>query len=139
LKKENLFIARLKERLAHRGSPELVLSLASEYKKMGKIYQAIAVLKEMIDKNPEYIPGRLALGRYYLECNMLYDAKKEFYEIINRDPDNPFVKVWLSKIEDGVGSKKFSNNRDEAINRLNRFLIILKRRFSKSEQTKAGN
>lgn len=126
--KENLFITRLKERLKEKSSPQLILSLASEYKKSGMVYQAISLLKEGISKNPEYIPGRLALGRWYFECNMLDDAKREFSEVILREPYNPFAKDWLLKMET-VGTKK---NKDEAINRLNKFLIVLKRRFSSS-------
>lgn len=128
MKKESFFITRLKEMLAERESPELVLSLASEYKKLGKIYQAISVLKEGIDKNPEYTPGRLALGRLYIECNMLDDAKREFYEVIKRDPENPFAKNWLKKINKNLQDK------DKTIERLNSFLIVLKRYFSKSNQ-----
>jgi Tfp pilus assembly protein PilF len=130
IKEESLFIKRLRERIKNSYSSSLILSLASEFRKSGKIYQAISLIKQAIEKDPDYIPARLALGRWYMDCDMLSDAKKEFIEVIQRDSENPLAKELISEVDKRLGINLFSKNKLKNINRLNRFLIILRKRFS---------
>jgi tetratricopeptide (TPR) repeat protein len=131
IKQESLFIKRLKERLKNSYSSGLLLSLASEFSKSGKIYQAISIIKTGVEKDPDYVPARFLLGRWYMDCDMLLDAKKEFIEVLQREPENIFAKELISEIDKRLGLN-LSSKRDkvENINRLNRFLIILRKRFS---------
>ena len=129
IKEESLFIKRLKERIKNSYSSRLLLSLASELRKAGKIYQAISIIKEGVEKDPDYIPARLSLGRWYMDCDMLLDAKKEFIEVLQREPENAFAEELINEVNKRLGLH-LSNNKAKDINRLNRFLIILKKRFS---------
>lgn len=130
IKVESLFIKRLRERIKNSYSSSLILSLASEIRKSGKIDQAISLIKQAIEKDPDYVPARLALGRWYMDCDMLSDAKKEFIEVLQRESENPFAKELISEVDKRLGLHLSSKNKAENIDRLNRFLIILKKRFS---------
>ncbi len=135
MKENSIYIERLKERLRHKPDSRLFLSLAEEYKKMDKIYAAIAILIEGINKNPEFIPARFALGRYYIECDMLSEAKKELSEIIERFPDNISVRKLLDEINKRPGLSDVavsSKSRDASVTRLNKFLEAIKIRFAAS-------
>lgn len=135
MKENNAYIERLKERLMNKPDSRLFLSLAEEYKKKDKIYKAIAILIEGINKNPEFIPARLTLGRCYIECDMLSEAKKEFLEVIERFPDNISARKWLAEMNKRHGFSDVvvsSKNRDASVNRLNKFLEAIKIRFAAS-------
>jgi tetratricopeptide (TPR) repeat protein len=148
---DNLYIKRLKERLHQDPDSRLFLSLAEELRKRDLLDEATAVLVDGIRKNPGFIAARLTLGRWYLSGDMLSEAKKEFQEIIKKDPDNASAKKRLSEINRmlGVGDepvpleeppedmvKEDVSLRKDAgavISRLNMLMDGIRTRFAKAE------
>jgi tetratricopeptide (TPR) repeat protein len=77
---------------------KLVIPLALEYKKLGKIEQAINVLIKGLTWQPDYISMRVLLGTLYFENNMLLKAKKEFEKVVHDVKDNIFALKKLMDI-----------------------------------------
>ncbi len=123
----NKYIKRLKERLREKPDSRLFLSLAEELKKDDKLNEAIDVLIGGIRKVPDFDAARLTLGRWYLQSNMLSEAKKEFSEVLRHSPNNIFAIKWLNKINSQLGSQH--SNKEQVLHRLNTFLNAIRDRF----------
>lgn len=102
----NEYIKRLKERLREKPDSRLFLSLAEELKKDDKLNEAIDILINGIRKVPDFDAARLTLGRWYLESNMLSEAKKEFSEVLRHSPNNIFAIKWINEINSQLGGMK---------------------------------
>jgi tetratricopeptide (TPR) repeat protein len=105
----NEYIKRLKERLREKPDSRLFLSLAEELKKDDKLNEAIDILINGIRKVPDFDAARLTLGRWYLESNMLSEAKKEFSEVLKHSPDNIFAIRWINEINSQHGGIESSS------------------------------
>jgi len=101
----NEYIKRLKERLREKPESRLFLSLAEELKKDDKLIEAMDVLINGLKKVPDFDAARLALGRWYIESNMLSEAEKEFSEVLKHSPDNIFAVKWLNEINNQFGTQ----------------------------------
>jgi tetratricopeptide (TPR) repeat protein len=101
-----------------------------------KIYAAIAILAEWINKNPEFIPARLTLGRLYVECDMLSEAKKEYSEVIKQSPDDTFACKGLDEVNKRL--EIITEKKEAVVNRLNKFLEEIKIRFAYSPSLAAS-
>jgi tetratricopeptide (TPR) repeat protein len=104
----NEYIKRLKERLREKPDSRLFLSLAEELKKDDKLNEAMDILINGIRKVPDFDAARLTLGRWYIESNMLSEAKKEFSEVLKHSPYNIFAIRWINKISSQHGGMEGS-------------------------------
>lgn len=125
---ESAYIRTLRKRLNEDPGSPLMLSLAEELRKKDMLDDAIAVLAEGTRKNPDFIPARLALGRWYLAAGRPEEAQKEFEEAVRRDPGNIYARRGLALLNVPEVSE---GNRDELISRLNGFLAAIKTEFSR--------
>lgn len=91
-------IEKLRARVEKDPSSRLFLPLAEEYRKSGMADEAIKVILKGLERHPGYTSARVALGRLYLEKNMLEEAKAEFEQVINTVPDNLFAHRKLADI-----------------------------------------
>jgi len=91
-------IAKLTERIAKDPKSKLFVPLAEEYKKIGEIEMAIAVLTEGLKNNPGYVTAKSFLGRLLLDKGNLSEAQKEFEEVIKAIPDNVLAQRKLGDI-----------------------------------------
>ncbi len=91
-------IEKLRIRVEKDPNSRLFLPLAEEYRKSGMPDEAITVLLRGLEHQPGYTSARVALGRIYLEKNMLDEAKNEFEAVVSTIPDNLFAHRKLADI-----------------------------------------
>lgn len=70
------------------------LTLADLYRKLGVAEEATNILKEGLNKHPDYVAARLAIARIFLTQGQVEDATREFEEVIRQDTSN-FVAFKL--------------------------------------------
>ena len=63
------------------------------HKQPRTIEQAFAELKERLQKDPQDIEAKFALGRLYYANNQFTDALKVFKELFNEQPDRPDILI----------------------------------------------
>ena len=84
---------------------KLVIPLALEYKKEGKIEEAVNILIKGLTWHPDYLSAHIILGTLYFENNRLLEATEEFEKVINKVDDNIFALKKLLEIY--YGSESF--------------------------------
>ncbi|MCE5194522.1 MAG: tetratricopeptide repeat protein [Nitrospiraceae bacterium] len=90
-------ISKLKEKVDRDPNSRLFVPLADEYKKMGMLEEAIGTLLIGLDAQPNYMSARVALGKIYLEKNMMHEAREEFEKVILAIPDNLYAHKKLAE------------------------------------------
>src|ERR1700690_3276352 len=96
-------IEKLKEKIEKDPNSKLFVPLSEEYKKEGKLDEAINVLLSGIEKQPGYMSARVALGKIYLEKEMLKEAQTEFELVVKAIPDNLYAHKKLADIYRATG------------------------------------
>jgi tetratricopeptide (TPR) repeat protein len=89
-------------------NPEsLVFSrLADGYRKNGEIQQAISVCSQGLAIHPDYVTGRVILGRCYLEQEKLKEAIEEFVKVVGLDRRNQVALKMIADIYARQGLKE---------------------------------
>jgi tetratricopeptide (TPR) repeat protein len=80
--------------------------LADCYRKNGEIQQAIGVCMEGLRNHPDYVTGRIILGRCYLEQEKLQEAVAEFVKVVELDRRNQAAVKMIADIYSGQGMKE---------------------------------
>ena len=62
--------------------------LAECYRKIGEIDEAIAICKEGIAENPDFVGGKVALARAYYDKKMYSAVREVLATIVQSTPDN---------------------------------------------------
>ena len=72
---------------------------------------ACDILSPLVERYPENLPLREALGIAYLKNHMFDRARREFNYIVKNDPEYPDIKVRLSEVEQArrVVIEEFNN------------------------------
>lgn len=96
-------IEKLRLKVEKDPASRLFLPLAEEYRKSGMLDEAIAALLRGLERHPGYTSARVALGRIYIEKDMLQDARAEFERVISVVPDNLFAHKKLADIYRDLG------------------------------------
>lgn len=96
-------IEKLKEKVEKDPLSKLFVPLAEEYRKAGMVDEAISVLLRGLENQPSYMTARVALGKIYLEKNMLKEARDEFKKVITVIPDNLFALKKVAEISAELG------------------------------------
>ena len=91
-------IEKLRMRVEKDPNSRLFLPLAEEYRKTGMLDEAISVILSGLERQPGYTSARVALGRIYLEKNMVEEARDEFETVVSAIPDNLFSHKKLAEI-----------------------------------------
>jgi tetratricopeptide (TPR) repeat protein len=77
--------------------------LADTYRKAGMLDEAIQVAKDGLKHNPNYVSGRLVLGRCYFDKDMLKEAEDEISRVVKANPENADAQRILAKIREKTG------------------------------------
>ncbi len=96
-------IEKLRLRVEKDPNSRLFLPLAEEYRKSGMLDEAITVVLRGLEYQPAYTSARVALGRLYLEKNMVEEARNEFENVVKTIPDNLFSHKKLAEIYKASG------------------------------------
>jgi tetratricopeptide (TPR) repeat protein len=88
-------------------SQSLVFSrLADCYRKKGEIQQAIGVCIQGLAIHPDYVTGRVILGRCYLEQEKLKEAIAEFIHVVELDRRNQVAVKMIADVYARQGMKE---------------------------------
>jgi tetratricopeptide (TPR) repeat protein len=98
-------IERLKEQVEKDPESKLFIPLAEEYRKAEMLEEAIQVLKDGIERQPQYMSARVSLGKIYLDLGLLDDAKAEFEKVVQTIPENLFAHRKLAEIHRILGDR----------------------------------
>ncbi len=91
-------IRDLERRLDLDSGSRLFVSLAEEYRKVGRVKDALSALQKGLLAHPGYIAAQVALGRMYLEANQATDAIATFTKVLAADPANLVAAKSLADI-----------------------------------------
>jgi len=94
-------IRDLERRLDLDPGSRLFVSLADEYRKVGRIKDALSALQKGLLAHPGYVAAQVALGRAYTEANMATDAIATFTKVLVSDPANLVAAKSLADIHFG--------------------------------------
>lgn len=72
--------------------------LADAHRKQGDIQQAISICTEGLKKHPNYVTGRIILGRCYLETESYPEAIEEFKKVCEHDRRNQVALKMLADV-----------------------------------------
>jgi tetratricopeptide (TPR) repeat protein len=111
-------IERLQHKIAKDPDSKLFVPLAEEYKKAGMIDEAISILVQGLEKQPQYLSARVSLGKILIGTGLLNEAKEEFLKVIAIIPDNLYAHKKLAEIYRELGE------RDNMINELKNVLNL---------------
>ncbi|NWF51516.1 MAG: hypothetical protein HXY47_00330 [Nitrospirae bacterium] len=112
-------IDRLKEKIERDPNSKLFVPLAEEYKKAGKIEEAMEVLLKGLERHPHYMSARVSLGKIYLEKGMLNEASEEFKKVVSVIPDNLYAHKKLAEIYENLDKKNKAIEEFKIVLRLN--------------------
>lgn len=91
-------IEKLKKKIKENPLSKFFVPLAEEYKKAGMVDEAISVLLTGLKNQPYYISAMVALGKLYLQKDMLSEAQEEFEKAADLAPDNLLAHKKLADI-----------------------------------------
>jgi tetratricopeptide (TPR) repeat protein len=98
-------IRDLERRLDLDPASRLFVSLAEEYRKVGRFKQALSAIQKGLLAHPGYIAAQVALGRVYVEVGQSTDAIATFTKVLVADPGNLVASKSLADIYLGRGDK----------------------------------
>ncbi len=91
-------IRDLERRLDLDPGSRLFVSLAEEYRKVGRVKDALSALQKGLLAHPGYVAAQVALGRAYVEASMPTDAIATFTKVLVADPANLVAAKSLADI-----------------------------------------
>ncbi|HKD19815.1 MAG TPA: tetratricopeptide repeat protein [Thermoanaerobaculia bacterium] len=91
-------IRDLERRLDLDPGSRLFVSLADEYRKVGRVKDALSALQKGLLAHPGYVAAQVALGRTYMEANQATDAIATFTKVLVADPANLVAAKSLADI-----------------------------------------
>ncbi|MCL5022508.1 MAG: hypothetical protein M1497_03915 [Nitrospirae bacterium] len=112
-------IEKLRVRVEKDPNSRLFLPLAEEYRKSGMLDEAISVILRGLERQPGYTSARVALGRIYIEKDMIDEAKREFEAVVSTIPDNLFAHRKLADIYRESGEHEKAVNEYRIVMQLN--------------------
>jgi tetratricopeptide (TPR) repeat protein len=91
-------IRDLERRLDLDPGSRLFVSLADEYRKVGRMKDALSALQKGLLAHPGYVAAQVALGRTYMEASQATDAIATFTKVLVADPANLVAAKSLADI-----------------------------------------
>jgi tetratricopeptide (TPR) repeat protein len=95
----------LERRLDMDPGSRLFVSLAEEYRKLGRLRQALSALQKGLLAHPGYVAAQVSLGRVYLEAGQSTDAIATFTKVLVADPGNLVAAKSLADVQLARGDK----------------------------------
>lgn len=96
-------IDKLREKVDKDPNSRLYVPLAEEYRKEGRMDEAIEVLQKGLERHPGYMSARVSLGKIYHAKGQLEEARTEFESVVKSIPDNLYAHKKLAEIYRDTG------------------------------------
>jgi tetratricopeptide (TPR) repeat protein len=135
-------LQKLEEKLRKDPKSKLFFPLAEEYAKLGRLDQAINLLRTGTKAHPDFLGARVALGKVLLSKGQTAEAKKEFEQVIAANPDNLMAHKKLAAIYVKEGEKDKARASCElilAVNRTDAEVLRLKEEIDQLPDFVDGN
>jgi tetratricopeptide (TPR) repeat protein len=105
-------IQDLKRRIELDPGSRLFVALAEEYRRSGRLAEALSTLQRGLLSHPSYLSAQVALGRVHLESGQVTEAIATFSKVLVADPGNlvsarSLADVYLSRGENLEAIKKY--------------------------------
>ncbi|HTM04766.1 MAG TPA: tetratricopeptide repeat protein [Vicinamibacterales bacterium] len=88
----------LERRVSHDPASIAFAQLAEEYRRAGRIDDAVRVCRAGLEKHPTYGSARVTLARALIEMGQHRDAKTELEQVVREAPDNLVAIRVLSEL-----------------------------------------
>jgi tetratricopeptide (TPR) repeat protein len=98
-------IRDLERRLDLDPGSRLFVAVAEEYRKLGRLRDAVSALQKGLLAHPGYVAAQVALGRVYLEANQAPEAIATFTKVLVADPGNLVAARSLAEMQLARGDK----------------------------------
>lgn len=108
----------LKKRVERDPRSRFFVPLAEEYRRAGRLPEAIKALQSGLAEHPGYVAARVALGRALLETGRIEEAMEAFSKALSDDPSNLVAAKALGDIHLSRGEPM------EALQRYLRFRAV---------------
>jgi cytochrome c-type biogenesis protein CcmH/NrfG len=69
---------------------------ADQYRRLGRLSEAIALCLRELEARPTYAAARVVLGRAYLENGEFGKAEEEFRRAVQASPENLRARLFLA-------------------------------------------
>ncbi len=92
-------------------SPHLSLQLADLYRQGGKLREALPVLEKGLERHPESVSLRVALGRYQMELGDPESAAESLRSVVDADPGHLVANKLLIRAHLAVGEVQRATDR----------------------------
>ncbi len=108
-------ISRLEDVLKRDPSSKVFAPLADAYRRMGLLDKAFKVVIKGLRIAPDYVSGRLALARIFIDKGMFSEARYELEFVLERSPDNIISLKLLKDIDKLRDERGFKDNNETEI------------------------
>ena len=98
-------LVKLADKFRKDPASKLFFPLAEEYAKVGRIGEAIELLRTGIKAHPDLLGARVSLGKALLAKGLHAEAQAEFEQVIVANPDNLMAHKKLASIYVHAGDK----------------------------------
>src|SRR5450759_4872747 len=95
---ENPRIEDLRRRVQSDPASIAFAQLAEEYRRAGRLQDAVDVCRAGLAIHPGYLSARVTLGRAFLELNQLEEAQAELEQVLKSAPENLAAIRGLAEI-----------------------------------------
>ena len=112
-------IEKLREKVAKDPNSRLYVPLAEEYRKEGRMDEAIEVLQKGLERHPSYMSARVSLGKIYYAKGQIDEARIEFETVTKSIPDNLYAHKKLAEIYRDTGKKDLAIKAFKTVLKLN--------------------
>lgn len=96
-------IEDLERRLARDPGSKIFAQLAEEYRRAGRLEDAIETCRIGLESHPNYSSARVALARALLESGAWEEASREFETVLAQVPDNILANKFLGQTYEQLG------------------------------------
>jgi tetratricopeptide (TPR) repeat protein len=91
-------IEKLERKHAENPEGRYFVPLANDYRKMGDLGRAESLLREGLEKHPDYLSARIVLGRCLADKGSNAEAAEQFDFVLSMDPQNLIALRSLAEI-----------------------------------------
>lgn len=109
----------LRRRWLETPTPQFSMRLAEQYRRRDRRDQAVEVLEEALQQNPDHLGARVALGRYRVEMGELEKASEELELVVREDPTNLVANKLLVNLHLDMGRPRQARDRLDLYKLLN--------------------